>query len=396
MRILLTTPSYPPYNSGLGNAVQQQALAIQAKGIDVVVATAGEQRTQRIDNQNGIPVEEFAVSGSFSLLNPIKGDIEGYLEFLKSQQFDIIIMNAWQTWSSDLILNNLDCIPGQKFLYSHCISTNVFFAAQPFRSIVRYVAWRPYWWKLRRYLKQLDGVIFLADRGDDSRFDDLKLARKSDVPILIVPNSISGIGFKGLLRPVKERDTRSQIISVGSYQWQKGFDFVLKAYAQSRFKNQIPLKFFGQEKTAYRDYLEELASKLGILPSYVSFYDGVSGEALLDEYRAAGLFLSGSHTECQPLVLLDANATGTPFIARRTGCISTMAGGSIVRDVQEAAVQINDILSSQEKWRDMSNAGRMSALGWHHPDNTAHLLIQAVMGGGYSTALEADFRDEDI
>ncbi|WP_417536686.1 glycosyltransferase family 4 protein [Methylophaga sp.] len=387
MRILLTTPTYPPENSGLGNAVQQQASGLVSKGIDVVVATGGERRRQRFDCKTGVLVEEFQVSGSSSLLSPIKGDFHSYLKFLGQEEFDVIIMNAWQTWSSDLILGRLRQFPGKKILYSHCVSTNLFFKREPLRSVVRYLAWRPYWWRVRKYMELLDGVVFLAKQGDDSRFDDLRLACKNDTFVSVVPNSISEAGLKALSEPVRSRDVRSQIISVGSYHWQKGFDFVLKAYAGSQFKNQIPLSFFGQEKTEYTKYLQELAEKLGVSSRYVRFCAGVSGEALIKEYQRACIFICGSYTECQPLVLLDANSTGTPFVARRTGCISSISGGSSVSTHQEASKQIDDILLSQKKWGDLSGKGRAAASLKYHPDYTTNQLLEVinkVVGGDVS------------
>lgn len=379
MKILLTTPTYPPFNSGLGNAVWQQAQALVAEGMDVTVATGGKKREQRVDQVIGVPVEVFPVSGAASFLDPIKGDVEGYLDFLQSRCFDVILMNAWQTWSSDLILKNIDRVPGKKFLYSHGISTNLFLKPQPVRSAIRYIAWRPYWWKLRYYLEKLDGVIFLAAKGDDSRFDDLRIAKKLNVPLHIVPNSISEFCRHVLLEPAKEWDSRDQIISVGSFTWQKGFDFVLRSYASSCHKNRIPLKLFGQERTVYIDYLIGLATRLDISPDYLSFHEGVSGENLVSQYLKARLFLCGSHTECQPLVILDANATGTPFIARKTGCLSTMPGGYAVASPREAASCMDDLLLSPAKWSELSDAGRKAAFDQHHPRNTTRLLMDAVL-----------------
>ena len=45
-KILLTAPTYPPNNSGLGNVVQQLAKLIGEQGWEVVVATGGGARGQ--------------------------------------------------------------------------------------------------------------------------------------------------------------------------------------------------------------------------------------------------------------------------------------------------------------------------------------------------------------
>jgi len=149
MRILLTTPSYPPINSGLGNAVAQQAACLGRAGHEVVVATAGVQRGSR--EAEGIRVETFALSGADCWLQHIRGEVAAYTDFLRNTDWDVVLLNAWQNWATDLALRHLEEISGRRFVYSHCISTNVIYPHQPLRSFLRYMAWRPYWRRLPLY-----------------------------------------------------------------------------------------------------------------------------------------------------------------------------------------------------------------------------------------------------
>lgn len=377
MRVLLTTPTYPPFNSGLGNAVEQQAFYLIRAGHEVVVATYGKIRSTRIECD--VTVERFAVKGSDNWLQSIQGETSSYLNFVRENKWDVVLLNAWQNWATDLVLINIDQISGKKILYSHCISTNAFYLHQPFRSILRYALWRPYWWRLLKYMKRLDGILFLASDGTDSRFDDLMLARRSGVPFQIVPNSLSPAAVRLLDNSVPSLDSRSILIAVGSYQWQKGFDFVLRAYAASESRRHFPLHLYGQLYTPYTDELRNLANELGLEDGCVVFHQKVSGEALLAEYGKAGLVLSGSHTECQPLVLLDAMATGTPFVARATGCISMMPGGEAVRSFQEMASRMDDLLiNSTSAWDELSLAGRQAADRIYRPNHVSDLLLKAL------------------
>lgn len=378
MRILLTSPTYPPINSGLGNAVSQQAEILSSAGHEVVVATGGSQRATRNDTVNHVRIEEFAVTGADSLLQPIRGDVVAYVEFLQRSEYDVVLVNAWQNWATDLVLKHIKQIRGRKFLYSHCISTNAFFAHQPFRSLLRYLAWRPYWWGVKRHMQALDGIIFLAERGMDSRFDDRVIARECSVTAHVIPNSISKQALIVLQLPAKRMVDRDQLIAVGSYYWQKGFDFILRAYAASRAKNCIPLKFFGQERSVFTEKLRRLAVSLGIEYGFVVFNEGISGVELLQEYGRARLLLLGSHSECQPLVILDANASGTPFVARSTGCIDQMPGGASVKTVVAMASEIDAMISDPVLWQQVSNAGRVAASGLYHPDRVGRLLLNTI------------------
>lgn len=381
MRILLTSPTYPPFNSGLGNAVAQQAASLARAGHDVFVATGGAERGFRLEA--GVQVETFVLSGADSWLHPIRGEVQAYLDFLRRHDWDVVLLNAWQNWATDLALRHLDKVPGRRFVFSHCISTNVFYARQPFRSCLRYLAWRPYWWRLPRRMKRLDGVLFLAGGGSDSRFDDLRLARLHGVPLRIVPNCLSPAATAVLDRPAQFLPERERLIAVGAYQWLKGFDFVLRAYAASRARHRFPLHLYGQEHSSYSDTLRALASRLKLPEDRVVFHEGVSGEALVAAYSQARLVLSGSHTECQPLALLDANAAGTPFIARTTGCVASMPGGEVVCSWQEMASQIDSLVDNASAWQVLADAGRRAALDTYHPDHTAQLLLAALSELGH-------------
>jgi glycosyltransferase involved in cell wall biosynthesis len=377
MRILLTSPSYPPLNSGLGNAVSQQAACFAQAGHEVVVATGAGQRGSR--EEEGIRVETFALTGADWCLQPIRGEVAAYTDFLRHNDWDVVLLNAWQNWATDLALRHLEEIPGRKFVYSHCISTNVFYPHQPLRSLLRYLAWRPYWRRLPRFMKRLDGMLFLSCGGSDSRFDDLHLAREYAVPLKIVPNNLSRAAVAILTRPPLPLKVRDRLMAVGSYQWQKGFDFVLRAYAASHARHRFALHLYGQEHSAYSATLRALVHQLGLREESVVFHEGISGEALVAAYCQARLVLSGSHTECQPLVLLDANAAGTPFVARTTGCIVTMPGGVAVRTWEEMARQLDALTEVGASWQSLADAGRQAAQDIYHPDHTARQLLDALV-----------------
>jgi glycosyltransferase involved in cell wall biosynthesis len=343
-----------------------------------VVATGGQHRGQRRDEISGALIEEFDIQGADWWLNPIRGDTAGYVRFLVESDFDVVIMNAWQTWSTDLCLRSLGQINGRKILYSHCVSTNLLFRHQPIRSLIRYLLWRPYWWRLPAILLRLDGLIFLAHDGCDSRFDDLKLAQELGLPFHVVPNALPPAALEVLAHPVVARESRQQLIAIGSYNWQKGHDFVLRAYARSGAKNRIPLKLCGQTFSTYTADLRRLALELGIESEYLGFHEGLQGAALLEECQNSALLISGSHTECQPLVLLDAMATGTPFVARATGCISSLPGGVAVNNETEAARTMDRLLADDGEWTCRSAAGRAEVSARNHPTTIAGQLMAAL------------------
>ncbi len=377
-RILLTTPTFPPVNSGLGNAVQQLAKCLTDEGWGVVVATTGSNRGTSEDIFSGATIEVFNVSGADSLAQPIKGDQQSYIDFLKQSQFDIVLMNAWQTWSTDLVFANIKNVSGKKLLYSHCISTNSIVGKLSLRSILRYFAWRPYWGSLSKKMQLLDGIIFLASEGCDARFDDVTMAKRLGINQTVIPNGISSAALLAIDVPKKSFLEREGIISVGAYDWQKGHDFVLRAYSLSTIKNKVQLHFFGQQFTPFSEKLKSLASHLELDPLFVHFHEGVNQIDLFEQYLEARLFLYGSHTECQPLVLLDAMAAGTPFISRASGSIPSMNGGITVKSEIEAAKAIDELYKNLEDWNILSEVGHQQVQTFHTPIKVRESLIKAL------------------
>ena len=225
-------------------------------------------------------------------------------------------------------------------------------------------------------MRKLDGMIFVSEGGCDSRFDDLRLAQRLNQPFSIVPNPLSIEAAERLDAEVI--GDRHQLMAVGSYDWFKGHDFVLRCYAKSTAKNRIKLKIFGQRFTAYTKRLRLLAKRLGLKDEFVEFHENTPSSVLLDEYSRSLMLLSGSHTECQPLVLLDAMANGTPFVARARGCIPFLAGGVAVGSEAEAIQVIDRLLKSGSELTSLGLEGIVAAKENHHPDAFGEKLLAAI------------------
>jgi hypothetical protein len=194
-------------------------------------------------SEDGYRVEQFAVSGTRRLRRSIQGDVEGYLQFLAQSRADLVLMNAWQTWSTDIVLENMVRLPGRKVVYSHCLSTDVLVRPLRVRQLAGYLLWRPYRWRLGKILRSLDAFFVLAETGCDCRFDDARLARRLGVPMHVVPNMLPAYAVAALDKNIPFGSRRA-IMAVGAYEAPKGHDFVLETYAASQAFNKIPLVFF--------------------------------------------------------------------------------------------------------------------------------------------------------
>lgn len=377
-KILITSPSFPPRVDGLSNAVYSLALSLKKYGYEIKVATFGHQRSTSFEKKNSLFVERFNISNLNDFFRSCVGDMSHYLSFLENEDFDFILLNAWQNWATDLYFHIKKTNQTKVILYSHCISTNEFLTKTPFKSMIRYLFWRHYWWKVPSKMKLLDGIIFLDDCIDSSRFDDLKVANKINLKRYFIPNSYSIEAHRKSKIKSKTFLNRDQLICVGSYTWQKGFDFVLKSYARSIAKNKIKIKFFGFNENSYLNDLTLLSKKLGINKKFIEFKVGVEKRKLLDEYEKAKIFLFASHTECQPLSIIEACSTGTPFIAKNSGSISNIPGGIVINNVSEMSKKINYLLEDINFWNYLSLSGKTSGKLKYNIDINTKKIIKVL------------------
>lgn len=101
----------------------------------------------------------------------------------------------------------------------------------------------------------------------------------------------------------------------------KAVDVLLRAFAEPVLKG-VRLVVIGQGPL--RAQLEQLARTLGTADR-VTFTGGQPHDQLPAWFRAADVFVLPSHSEGVPNVLLEASASGTPWVASRVGGIPEIA-----------------------------------------------------------------------
>jgi glycosyltransferase involved in cell wall biosynthesis len=63
-------------------------------------------------------------------------------------------------------------------------------------------------------------------------------------------------------------------------------------------------------------------------------------------YKAADLFVLAAKAETQPVVLLEAMASHTPWLSTDTGCVSELPGGIVARLEDDLVVKMRELASS--------------------------------------------------
>lgn len=362
MKILHTVESYYPELGGMSEVVKQLSERLAYLGHEVVVATK-KSKNRNASVINGVKIEEFEIDGN--LVRGITGEQEKYKDFLLNSNFDIVSNFAAQQWATDICLPILKDIKGKK------VSVPTGFSG------LFLPEYQNYYNQMKDWMKNYDCNVFLSHNYRDINFAKANGITKN----VIIPNGASSEEF---LEPQKI-DIRKKlniknddffILHVGSYTGIKGHVEALKMYLLSKIKNGV-LLFIGNNNQYFELYTQKskwffLWKLEHFFPSKKYIITSLTREETIAAYKAADLFLFPSNIECSPIVLFEAAASKTPFLATDVGnskeiATWTQAGeilptvidekGNSNAKIKESIKMLNDIYLDSEKRKKLSESG---------------------------------------
>lgn len=175
--------------------------------------------------------------------------------------------------------------------------------------------------KMRAVFKKADAFI-VNTHFAQTQLTDLGCPQNK---IHIIPQGTNTVDF-----PYKSRQLSKEqpiiILSVGRLSIEKGFHIAIKAIAET-VKHFPDIKYHIIGSGPEEADLTALIHSLG-LQETVKIFGAVSTDELLNHYSTAHMFVlpsidfrDGSHTETQGVVLQEAQSSGIPVLASRTGGI---------------------------------------------------------------------------
>ena len=324
MKILHTVEFYHPSVGGMQEVVKQLSERLVRLGHEVTVATT-RLPARGVEIINGVRIKEFAVAGKLAL--GMTGEVDNYRRFLLESDFDVITNFAAQQWTTDAMIGMLDGIKAKKVFVPTGFSE------------LKHPRFQDYFASMRRWLTQYDMNVFLSDD-----YRDINFARDCGATnITIIPNgadedeflSDPGIDIRALLGI--DRDHFLMLL-VGSHTGLKGHAEAVRILSKARIENAtllIVANDFGGGCTRGCKVRQAL---FNAWPGRQKDGKRVLTAALprketVAAYRAADLFLFPSNIECSPLVLFEAAASRTPFLATDVGNareIASWTGGGAI------------------------------------------------------------------
>ena len=328
MKILHTVEFYYPSVGGAQEVVRHLSERMVKKGHDVTVATTYlPDRVAAV--HNGVKIVEFKVSGNS--VNGIKGEKKKYQDFLKKNDFDVVMNYAAQQWTADAFFEVIDEVSAKKVFvpcgYSALYDPN----------------YAGYFKKLPDILRKYDATVYLANQ-----YRDIDFARQHKLDdVVVIPNGADETEFTTKLTEDEKRSIKNRygigglmIMTTGNYTGEKGHRELINVFRKLPVTNATLVSagtlkphdgcfdWFNQETWGINQS-RKLVSKRVVM------IDGTDRPTVRDLMKAADIFAFLSNIECSPLVLFEAAAAGTPFVATAAGNSAEIAqwtgGGTIVK-----------------------------------------------------------------
>ncbi len=219
--------------------------------------------------------------------------------------------------------------------------------------------------RLKNAIRNLDYLVALGPGSRENYekwFSDNNKIKIVEIPNILEKNSDSISNLSG-----------HTLVSTGRMHPVKGFDDLLKVVKKVSEKfSDVKLNLIGGGEEY--DTLKEQAKEMKI-DDIVNMPGMVSGEEVNEYMIKSDIYVMTSHTECFPMVLLEASACGLPLVAFDVpvgpkALIKEGYNGYLIkdRDIDKMADRIINLFENQEKMKELGKNAKEN-VNQYLPDN---------------------------
>jgi len=338
MKIIQVTPYHLPHFGGIESVVKESSDRLSKKNHQVEVLTSnigtnnGKLKSKKNLKINYLNALELAHTPLIPSL---------FFKLLKLPKDSIIHIHIAQAFSPEIVYlaSKIKKIPYVAQVHTDIgHSSKLGFLLPLYKKLF-----------LKRDLKNADKVICLSESYKKLLIKKYALEKNK---LTVIPNGVKEEFFI----KAKKKSNKINLLYVGRLSSEKNISKLLEAVFL--LKNTVTLDIVGDG--TLRNELKEKTKKLKL--KNVIFHGRKSGKDLLELYKKANIFLLASDFEGQPLVLLEAMATGTPIIASDVKGIRELVKGIGILvnppTPKNFAKKIGDLISDQNKIKELSKKGR--------------------------------------
>ena len=373
MKILVTTFTFFPNKDGVANACASLCNVLLKCGHKVHVATSRVAGAKTTETIKGVSIRRFAIY-NFRLSDSSDQEKASYIRYLIKEDFDLIINQNWNSWTTELFLKVSKKLRAKCILVSHGLTPHIF---QPHS--------RPFW-GLGQWLKGLRwsfgffprllhahaAFVFLADHSDWARFLDVKIC-KTFFPdrTWIIPNTVTDLHLahkSPALRFSLLADRRLLVVYVANFCDRKDQIRAARIFADSALRSSV-LVLVGSEANNYSKlvcrWIRHHQQQLDRQGQQIVVHTELSRRMTLKIISSSDLVILSAKSESQPIVLIEAMALRKPWIAMDSGCIQTMQGGRVCRTESDFTRALTELGASARQRQLLGSEGYRHFVSTH-------------------------------
>jgi glycosyltransferase involved in cell wall biosynthesis len=347
MRILVVSRAWPSTErSGVSLAAAAHVEMMAEMGHDVSIIGAYESVLGE-----DLPVKRrlhVPAHGSGALYSATHIDRRIMMSAITSAQYDLIVVEAWQTGISEAAIEVSTDRNLPVLMISHGVSVHPFSSSLIDR--MRAFGWVYYRIRiLPRLVRNLSAITTLDGQSRSPRFYDRDLACRFGIPVVPLGNFPVNWSIEHPSQNARKR----QMLLIGYFSPIKNQLSALEIL--QKLPKDISLHFIGSRSGKYYLRCVRRALKLGV-EGRVTFSEDHECN-ILDEIASSIVVLSTSITEALPICLLEAIASGTPFVATPVGAVPSFCGGLVRPDIDSQADAVLSLVNNTVLWSKLANEG---------------------------------------
>lgn len=338
MRILQIAHSYPPHRDGIAHVVESLSKSFVALGHDVAVLTHGDGSAAEVATLNGVRVVRVPVKPAAAMKSCCEAEV--------ARGYDACIVHCLHTPLSDLYREE----KWQEKIRSVLVTHGLHFDPK----------------NNREYLQAWATAIPSFHRWVTIAYDaeETLLAREFGLPkAMFIPNGVHFADFAVARAAGSARRGSGRVLSVGNHNPLKGHG---ELFVVARLCGEFEFRLVGGHFPAGNWNIGALGVKGGcyykccaraVLQRNVRLLVGLPRRAVLEEFAQAVVLVSTSNWEANSLVLIEACASGLPWISFDVGSARHVPGGVIAKDAADVARLVRELTSDEKRWGELSAAG---------------------------------------
>ena len=379
MKILFTTFTYYPEQSGVSVVVQYLAEGLARIGHDVTVVTrinGGKSAKQEVLNN----VKVFRFDISQTIFKNIVGETDNYINFISNNDCDVIIMECLQCHTTDILLPYLKDMKCKKVIHAHgapgILMKPFGWEGDWFHTIGHthnWLRWHKYYQRIfPKYAQYVDAGISISLCASDLDYFSRHLKN-----VYIVENSANDMFFDETqynkeISTILSLQSNRYILNISNYSDRKNQILLIKSFVEADLKD-TALVLIGSQNNAYfkkaKRYADSVAETTG---TEIVMLHNIDREYFPSIIYHASLFAMTSKWEEYPVSLVEAMAVGTPFLSTPVGNAHTLPGGVTSRFDSEIPLLLRTLLNNREVLMRLGQQGKQYATQC----NTLNKIIQ--------------------